>query len=79
MFGNIFKKIVPLAVTAGLAYTGGSMLGGVTGQGVGPVGSNLFSTSSLKEKLLNFAKKDALKRGADAIFGSGADDFQSPY
>ena len=78
MFGNIFKKIVPLAATAGLAYTGASMLGGGTGQGIGPVGSNLFSTSSLKEKLLNFAKKDALKRGADAVFG-GADDFQSPY
>ena len=56
------------------------MAGGAgTGQGIGPVGSNLFSTSSLKEKLLGFAKKEALKRGADAVFGSGADDFESPY
>ena len=52
MFGNIFKKIIPLAATAGVAYMAGS----------GGVGSNLFTTSSLKEKLLNFGKKEALKR-----------------
>jgi len=80
MFENLFKKIVPLAATAGLAYTGASMLGGLggTGQGIGPVGSNLFSTSSLKEKLLGLAKKEALKKGAEAVFG-GEDDFTSPY
>ena len=47
MFGNIFKKIIPLAATAGVAYMAGS----------GGVGSNLFTTSSLKEKLLNFLLK----------------------
>ena len=42
------------------------------------MGSNLFTTSSLKEKLLNFGKKEALKKGAEAIFG-GDDDFTSPF
>ena len=41
MFGNIFNKLIPLAVTAGTAY----MVGGSMGAG------NLFGTSSLKEKL----------------------------
>jgi len=68
MFGNIFKKIIPLAATAGVAYMAGQ----------GGVGSNLFTTSSLKEKLMGLAKKEAIKRGTDAIFG-GDDDFTSPY
>jgi len=68
MFGNIFKKIIPLAATAGIAYMAGS----------GGMGSNLFTTSSLKEKLLNFGKKEALKKGMDAVLG-GDDNFTSPY
>ena len=68
MFGNIFKKIIPLAATAGVAYMAGQ----------GGMGSNLFTTSSLKEKLLGLAKKEAIKKGTDAIFG-GDDDFTSPY
>jgi len=68
MFGNIFKKIIPLAATAGVAYMAGQ----------GGVGSSLFTTSSLKEKLFEYGKKEALKRGAEAVFG-GDDDFTSPY
>ena len=68
MFGNIFNKLIPLAVTAGTAY----MVGGSMGAG------NLFGTSSLKEKLLAFGKKEAIKKGTEAMFG-GDDDFVSPY
>ena len=68
MFGNLFKKLVPLAITAGTAYmVGGSMSSG-----------SLFSTSSLTDKLWELGKKEAIKRGTEAVFG-GDDDFVSPY
>ena len=67
MFGNIFKKIIPLAATAGIAYAAGG--GNLAG---------MFGTSSLKEKLFEYGKKEALKKGMKAIFG-GDDDFVSPY
>ena len=69
MFGNIFKKLVPLAATAGIAYMAGSG------------GGSLFGSTSLKEKLMSYASKEAIKRGTDAIFGGGGDDdnFVSPY
>ena len=66
MFKNIFKKIIPLAATAGVAYVAG---GG---------GGNLFATSSIKEKLLELGKKEAIKEGMDAVFGED-DNFVSPY
>jgi len=67
-FGDIFKKFMPLAVTAGTAYmVGGSMGGG-----------SLFATTSLKEKLLEFGKKESIKKGLEFAFG-GEDDFVSPY
>lgn len=66
MFGNIFKKLVPLAATAGIAYMAGSG------------GGSLFGSTSLKEKLMSYASKEAIKRGKEAIFG-GDDDFVSPY
>ena len=67
MFKNIFKKIIPLAATAGVAYAaGGGNLAGV------------FGTSSIKEKLLELGKKEAIKKGMDAVFGED-DDFISPY
>jgi hypothetical protein len=68
MFGNIFKKLIPLAATAGIAYMAGSG------------GGSLFGSTNLKEKLMSYAKKEAIKRGTDAIFGGGDDDnFVSPY
>tara|TARA_R110000824_G_scaffold387829_1_gene583222 strand:+ start:567 stop:938 length:372 start_codon:yes stop_codon:yes gene_type:complete len=71
MFGNIFKKLIPLAATAGIAYMAGS----------GASGGSLFGSTNLKEKLMSYAKKEAIKRGTDAIFGGGGDDdnFVSPY
>ena len=66
MFDKVFKKLVPLAATAGVAY----MMGGS--------GANLFGSSSLGDKLSNFAKKEALKKGMEAVFGDD-DDFISPY
>ena len=67
MFGNIFKKLAPLAITAGTAY----MVGGSMGAG------SLFSTTSLKEKLFELGKKEALKKGVKSMFSE--DDFVSPY
>jgi len=66
MFKNIFKKIIPLAATAGIAYMAGGS------------GGNLFATSSIKEKLLELGKKEAIKKGMDAVFGED-DNFVSPY
>ena len=43
-FGNIFKKLVPLGIAAGTAYMVGSSA----------TGGSLFTTSSLKEKLLEW-------------------------
>ena len=73
MFGNIFKKLIPLAITAGTAY----MVGGSMGAGSSSSGS-LFGTSSLTEKLWELGKKEAIKKGTEAMFG-GDDDFVSPY
>ena len=67
MFGDIFKKFMPLAITAGAAYMAGGSMGG----------GSLFATTSLKEKLLEFGKKEALKKGLEYAFGE--DDFVSPY
>ena len=67
MFGKIFKKIIPLAATAGVAYLAGG--GNLTG---------IFGSSSLKEKLFEYGKKEALKKGMDAVFGED-DNFVSPY
>ena len=67
-FGNIFKKLVPLGIAAGTAYMVGSSA----------TGGSLFTTSSLKEKLLEWGKKEALKKGMEKAFG-GDDDFVSPY
>ena len=61
--GNLFKKILPLAATAGVAY----MTGGASG-------SNLFASSSWKDKLAQWG----IKKGMEAAFG-GEDDFVSPY
>ena len=65
-FGNIFKKLVPLAATAGVAYMAGGS------------GANLFGSSAIGDKLQNWAKKEALKKGMEAVFGED-DDFVSPY
>ena len=66
MFGDLFKKLIPLAATAGIAYMAGGS------------GGSLFGSTSLKEKLLSYASKEAIKRGTEAVFG-GDDDFVSPY
>ena len=67
MFGKIFKKIIPLAATAGVAYLAGG--GNLTG---------IFGSSSLKEKLFEYGKKEVLKKGMESVFG-GDDDFIWPY
>ena len=65
-FGNIFKKLVPLAATAGVAYMAGGS------------GANLFGSSAIGDKLQNWATKEAMEKGMKAIF-EGDDDFVSPY
>jgi hypothetical protein len=64
-FGNIFKNLMPLAITAGTAY----MVGGSMGSG-----GSLFASSSWKDKLVQWG----IKEGMEAAFG-GDDDFVSPY
>ena len=61
--GNLFKKILPLAATAGIAYMAG-----------GSTGSNIFASSSWKDKLAQWG----IKKGMEAAFG-GEGDFVSPY
>ena len=51
------------AATAGIAYMAGSG------------GGSLFGSTSLKEKLMSYASKEAIKRGKEAIFGG--DDEES--
>ena len=65
-FGNIFKKLIPLAATAGVAYMAGGS------------GANLFGSSAMGEKLTSYATKAAMQKGMEAVFG-GDDDFVSPY
>ena len=65
-FGNIFKKLVPLAATAGVAYMAGGS------------GANLFGSSALSDKLTSWATKEAMKKGMEVVF-AGDDDFISPY
>jgi len=61
MFGDLFRKLVPLAITGAAAYTGASMFGG------GNAGS-MFASSSLTEGWKKKLTMEALKKGAKSIF-----------
>ena len=58
MFGNLIKKLVPVAVGAAAAYTGANMLGG----------TKLWASSTLTNKFKEKIGKEALKKGFKSIF-----------
>ena len=61
MFGNLIKKLVPVAVGAAAAYTGASMLGGMGG-------TKLWASSTLTNKFKEKIGKEAIKKGFKSIF-----------
>ena len=61
MFGNLIKKLVPVAVGAAAAYTGASMLGGIGG-------TKLWASSTLTNKFKEKIGKEAIKKGFKSIF-----------
>ena len=61
MFGNLIKKLVPVAIGAAAAYTGASMLGGMGG-------TKLWASSTLTNKFKEKIGKEALKKGFKSIF-----------
>ena len=63
MFGNLIKKLVPVAVGAAAAYTGASMLGGMGG-------TKLWASSTLTNKFKEKIGKEAIKRGFKSIFAT---------
>ena len=60
MFGNLIKKLVPVAIGAAAAYTGASMLGG----------NKLWASSTLTNKFKEKIGKEALKKGFKSIFAT---------
>ena len=61
MFGNLIKKLVPVAIGAAAAYTGASMLGGMGG-------TKLWASSTLTNKFKEKIGKEAIKKGFKSIF-----------
>ena len=57
MFGNLIKKLVPVAVGAAAAYTGANMLGG----------TKLWASSTLTNKFKEKIGKEAIKKGFKSI------------
>ena len=68
MFGNVFKKILPVAALAVGAGVGAKYLAGTQ------FGSNLFASSSIKDKIAQWG----LKKGMVAAFGGEDGGFSSP-
>ena len=60
MFGNLIKKLVPVAIGAAAAYTGASMFGG----------NKLWASSTLTNKFKEKIGKEALKKGFKSIFAT---------
>ena len=69
MFGDLFRKLIPLGIAAAGAYTGASIYGS------GGAG-NIFASSSLTEGWKKKLTMEAIKKGAKSIF-KGKEDM--PY
>ena len=69
MFGDLFRKLIPLGIAAAGAYTGESIYGR------GGAG-NIFASSSLTEGWKKKLTMEAIKKGAKSIF-KGKEDM--PY
>ena len=65
MFGNLIKKLVPVAIGAAAAYTGTSMFPGMSTKF-----SNMWASSSLTDKFKEKIGKEAIKRGFKSIFAT---------
>ena len=63
MFKNLVKNIVPLGIGAAAAYTGASMLPGMSTKF-----SNLWASSSLTNKFKEKIGKEAVKKCMKAMF-----------
>ena len=63
MFGNLIKKLVPVAIGAAAAYTGASMFPGMSTKF-----SNMWASSSLTDKFKEKIGKEAIKKGFKSIF-----------
>ena len=72
MFGDLFRKLIPLGIAAAGVYTGTSMFGG------GNAGS-IFASSSLTEGWKKKLTMEALKKGAKSIFkGKQGTSYDTP-
>ena len=65
MFGNLIKKLVPVAIGAAAAYTGASMFPGMSTKF-----SNMWASSSLTDKFKEKIGKEAIKKGFKSIFAT---------
>ena len=72
MFGDLFRKLIPLGIAAAGVYTGTSMFGG------GNAGS-IFASSSLTEGWKKKLTMEALKKGAKSIFKGKDTPYSSPH
>ena len=63
MFGNLFKKLVPIAIAGAGLYTGASMYKGMGG-------SSLFASSSLTDMFKDKLTKEAIKKGMKSMLGT---------
>lgn len=72
MFGDLFRKLIPLGIAAAGVYTGTSMFGG------GNAGS-IFASSSLTEGWKKKLTMEALKKGAKSIFKGKDTSYSSPH
>jgi len=63
MFGNLFKKLVPIAIAGAGLYTGASMYKGMGG-------SSLFASSSLTDTFKDKLTKEAIKKGMKSMLGT---------
>ena len=65
MFGNLIKKLVPVAIGAAAAYTGANMFPGMSTKF-----SNMWASSSLTDKFKEKIGKEAIKKGFKSIFAT---------
>ena len=63
MFGNLFKKLVPIAIAGAGLYTGASMYKGMGG-------SSLFASSSLTDMFKDKLTKEAIKKVMKSMLGT---------
>ena len=72
MFGDFFRKLIPLGIAAAGVYTGASMFGSGGAE-------SIFASSSLTEGWKKKLTMEAIKKGAKSIFKGDEDmPYSSP-